>query len=162
MEQKTTKFIVWEKYIPAFSSKNDVEFPGHNGFKPKEEDEPYYEDGDVRIIDVENIMEDALEHRQPKRTLYTPFGILPLTDYNDLSKVFNFWVGHTNFYLSKKVITLLARTPGVETLDPMTPYRFRISIGKAFVSSEVKIAIQNRLDCSVKPDVQENIPHPKY
>lgn len=51
-------------------------------------------------------------------------------------KLFNFWMGHTNFDISKKIAQIIERTDGVETLDIFTRYRFRISIGKAFNDSE--------------------------
>ncbi len=161
---KTTKekFIIWQKYVVPFSSENEVEFPGFDGYKPQEEEDEQipYEDTDIRIVDMDEMMEESFNKRQAKRMLFTPFGVIPLTDFNNLSKIFDFWVGHTNFNITQKVIHIISRIDGVESLDPMTRYRFRISVGKAYNSAEVKAEIQDKLDCIVKPNTI--IPQAKY
>ena len=40
---------------------------------------------------------------------------------------------------------MVGNTPGVETLDILTPYRFRIAIGKMFVDRDVMSTVRNNL-----------------
>tara|TARA_R110000824_G_scaffold128568_4_gene289557 strand:- start:64021 stop:64455 length:435 start_codon:yes stop_codon:yes gene_type:complete len=79
------------------------------------------------------------------RTIMTPFGILPLTEQSLASKYFKFWVGHSNFKLLKSYVDTIESTKGVETVDVLTPYRFRISIGKLFKDRTVMAEVRNRL-----------------
>jgi len=66
----------------------------------------------------------------------TPMGLVPMP-IPDIAS-FNFWVGHSNFYITKQIFDLLDKTSGVETLDYFSPYRFRIAIGRAFNENTVK------------------------
>ncbi len=56
-------------------------------------------------------------------------------------KDFNFWMGHSNFPISETVLDVIAFCPGVESVDILTPYRFRISIGLLFPPGEVMSGI---------------------
>lgn len=69
--------------------------------------------------------------------IITPMGILPYCEKTACDTIFNFWVGHTNFSITKNIAALLENTDGVETLDIFTRYRFRVGIGKAFKDSKV-------------------------
>jgi len=86
--------------------------------------------------------EDTSEF-QPKtfKAISTPMGIIPYTENTASSKIFNFWVGHTNFDITTHISSIIEQTKGVETLDVFTRYRFRIGIGKIFDESEVKSSI---------------------
>lgn len=114
--------IVWEKWVDPYGNNLDsVEWPGY---------------------DNENIIEEEEEiSRKPQvnkfNALVTNMGIIPFNEYTDCTKIFNFWTGHTNFDLTKKVANLLQSISGVETLDIFTRYRFRISFGKAFDERQV-------------------------
>jgi hypothetical protein len=77
--------------------------------------------------------------------LVGPMGVIPLNEHNRPSKVFNFWMGHTNFNIGQEEINLIEHCPGVETLEIYTRYRFRFSIGKAFEEKQVIQAIKKRL-----------------
>ena len=48
------------------------------------------------------------------------------------------WIGHCNINLSETLIDNLVAASGVETLDVMTRYRFRVGIGKMFDPGLVK------------------------
>lgn len=75
-----------------------------------------------------------------------PGGIIPLHENMLPGKLFNFWVGHTNFDLGQdNLVARIERTDGVETLDIITRYRFRVGIGRAFDQDKVKIAVENSL-----------------
>lgn len=71
------------------------------------------------------------------KVMATPMGIIPINENTASSKIFNFWVGHTNFNITNKIAQIIEETDGVETLDIFTRYRFRIAIGKVFTDSNV-------------------------
>jgi hypothetical protein len=75
----------------------------------------------------------------------TPMGIIPVTENTASGKIFNFWTGHTNFNITKKITSLIEETEGVETLDIFTRYRFRIAVGKAFDDSSVMRKINDNI-----------------
>ncbi len=52
-------------------------------------------------------------------------------------KTYNFWTGHTNFNITKRLGLIMNSIPGVESLEIVSPYRFHISIGSRFVQGEV-------------------------
>ena len=66
---------------------------------------------------------------------------------NDVSMLTNFdcWVGHTNFNLSKKIVSELERIEGVELLRICSRYRFFIGIGKMFDFKAVRKNLEKRL-----------------
>jgi hypothetical protein len=68
-----------------------------------------------------------------------------VTDNTMSGKIFNFWIGHTNFDITHKVADVIEKTDGVETLDIFTRYRFRIAVGKAFDDSSVMRDINKRV-----------------
>ena len=72
-------------------------------------------------------------------------GIIPITENTASNKIFNFWLGHTNFDITKDIALLIEETTGVETLDIFTRYRFRISVGKAFDDSSVMRNINKKV-----------------
>lgn len=78
--------------------------------------------------------EDELTYNGPQKinAIITPMGIIPYNEYTDCTKIFNFWIGHTNFSITQHVANLLDSIDGVETLDIFTRYRFRVAFGKAF------------------------------
>lgn len=50
---------------------------------------------------------------------------------------FNMFIGHTNFYITSEIVAFLCMVEGLEALDILTPYRFRIAIGKLFMTDEI-------------------------
>lgn len=56
-------------------------------------------------------------------------------------KDFNFWMGHANFPVSARILEIIALCPGVEAIDILTPYRFRIATGLLFPPGEVMSGI---------------------
>jgi len=79
------------------------------------------------------------------KAVATPMGIIPINESTTSGKVFNFWVGHTNFNISKPIAEVIENAEGVETLDIFTRYRFRISVGKAFDDSTVMRNINTKV-----------------
>lgn len=131
--------IIWQKWADPFGS-DDNEI---------EDFDPYtgnYTDADTEQEDDEKTYEDMMQKKdRAVRVIATPMGIIPMNDNTASGKIFNFWMGHTNFDISKKVSQIIEKTEGVETLDIFTRYRFRISIGKAFEDSETMRTINKKI-----------------
>lgn len=135
--------IIWQKWIDPFGRDRDV----NDGF---DDDGIYFYDDDKHddildpIDDNDNstteVMNKYIQEKSIKhgiRVIATPMGIIPVNDNTLSGKIFNFWMGHTNFDITKKVAETIEKTEGVESLDIYTRYRFRISVGKAFEDSIV-------------------------
>lgn len=67
-----------------------------------------------------------------------PWGVVPLHESTIPSRVFNFWVGHANFTITSALKDVIKWTPGIESFNILTPYRFRVAIAQAFDEKEVK------------------------
>lgn len=123
--------IIWQKWMDPFG----------------EDDDNLILDTEPSFLDDENTISPETEEKLNKdlksiksnsiRVMATPMGIIPVTENTASSKIFNFWVGHTNFNISRKIAQIIEDTNGVETLDVFTRYRFRIAIGKVFTDSNV-------------------------
>lgn len=77
--------------------------------------------------------------------LLGPNGIIPLQESTLPGKLYNFWVGHTNFGITNDIRDQIAAVEGVETLDIFTRYRFRMSVGKNFEQEAVKAAVEQKI-----------------
>jgi hypothetical protein len=134
--------ISWQKWLDPFGS-DDAEGLEHD---------PYL--GDYEEQELDDEVEDANDEDKEKKirhttqrlkVIATPMGIIPVTDNTMSGKIFNFWIGHTNFDITHKVADVIEKTDGVETLDIFTRYRFRIAVGKAFDDSSVMRDINKRV-----------------
>lgn len=109
--------IIWEKWVDPYElNTDDIEWPDHEEFSEEQETTPTF---------------------KKINAISTRMGIIPYNEYTDCTKIFNFWVGHTNFSITQNIVEKLQNINGVETLDIFTRYRFRISFGKAFNEREV-------------------------
>lgn len=129
---KDTSLVVWEKWIDPFGEALD---------EAKWTD---YESEIEDLDDVDFVDEDQLIQKQIK-AIATPMGIIPYNELTSPAKLFNFWVGHTNFNITPKIVSIIENTHGVEILDIFTRYRFRIGIGKCFSDSETMKLINDKL-----------------
>jgi hypothetical protein len=134
--------IIWQKWIDPFGRDDQSEL---------EEFANYNDDNDSDLIEVEETQDsdetentDKIKQFLVDRTIKygikviaTPMGVIPVNDNTASGKIFNFWIGHTNFDITKKIAETIEKTDGVESLDVYTRYRFRISVGKAFEDSMV-------------------------
>lgn len=139
----TSHVIIWQKWADPFGSDDDIMASGgmlydENNNEPEFDDTEPEGDGGV---------DDQLRHQKLRhiRVMATPMGIIPFTENTASSKIFNFWVGHSNFSITRKIASIIEETSGVETLDIFTRYRFRIAIGKAFKDSSVMQNINDRV-----------------
>jgi hypothetical protein len=116
--------IIWEKWTDPYNinSDNDLDWSD-------DEDKNFY---------------DTIK-QEKNNVLLTNMGIIPYNEHTDCCKIFNFWIGHTNFNLSNRVIEILQKIDGIETLDIFTRYRFRVSFGKAFIDREIMNNINNQI-----------------
>lgn len=115
---------------------------------PEEMAEEFEEDFDGYELTRQSFSDGGERIKKPHYTgafIYGPLGIVPLQHHNLPSKLYNFWMGHTNFNISSSVADTIEKTEGVETLKVFTRYRFWISIGKCFNQEEVKNEIARRL-----------------
>lgn len=126
--------IVWQKWVDPFGQEEDeTEFDPYVGeyFDAEET----FNDEDQKEIPTEKELRKM--NKKPVRVIATPMGIIPVNDNTLSGKLFNFWMGHTNFNITPTIAEIIENNDGVETLDIFTRYRFRISVGKAFDDSEV-------------------------
>lgn len=79
------------------------------------------------------------------KVLITPMGPFKLDDSLNPFRHFEFWMGHCNFNLSPKVVSILEKTPGVEILKVLTRYTFVVGIGNMFDFHDVRENIEKQL-----------------
>ena len=114
--------IIWEKWADPYGQNiEDIEWPGFNKNNIVQDD--IVEDAEITELYNKPLKVNAM---------ITNMGVIPYNEYTDCTKIFNFWIGHTNFTITKFVSEILENIEGVETLDIFTRYRFRVSFGKAF------------------------------
>lgn len=129
--------IKWEKWVDPFG--RDI-------------DEAKWTDYNSDIVDIaefENDTDDQPKLPQssntPIKVIASPLGLIPYNEHTASGKIFNFWLGHTNFNISSKIKDLIEECDGVEILDIFTRYRFRIAIGKCFNDSEIMSLINDKI-----------------
>ena len=125
--------VYWEKWIDAFE---------------EEEDDLEEEINNVEELftNEENLLEQEHMLQSSRiRSILTPFGILPLTEQTKASNRFKLWVGHSNFKLTEDFYKIIGQQPGIEALDILTPYRFRIAVGKMFIDRDVMTTLRDTM-----------------
>lgn len=115
--------IIWEKWVDPFGLDIDEAQWGD-----------YDEDGGDLSFQSEFIKKN---NTPSVRVIASPVGLIPYNEYSASGKIFNFWMAHTNFNISKEVANILENIGGVEILDIFTRYRFRVGIGKCFMEQDV-------------------------
>jgi hypothetical protein len=131
--------IVWEKWIDPFNIDDQIENTIENS-------EPEFLEDDHIEEEKSNTTQESPHHTfKHFKAVATPMGIIPINEEATSGKVFNFWVGHANFNITKPIAEVIENTDGVETLDIFTRYRFRISVGKAFDDSTVMRSINSKV-----------------
>lgn len=138
MMSNSNNIIIWQKWKDPFGEKDDsidVDEEYANFFDAENEED--YEEQKLKL-------DEMLNNKQIK-VIATPMGIVPINENTASGKIFNFWVGHTNFDITRNIFRIIEETSGVETLDIFTRYRFRIGIGKAFNDSVVMKKIQESI-----------------
>ena len=99
-----------------------------------EELEEEFKDADLNDIE-----------QQMFQFLITDNGAVPINNNHSIDKIFNFWTGHTNFSITPKIAKEIELVEGVEVLDVITRYRFRVGVGKLFKGNEVMSSVQRTI-----------------
>lgn len=126
--------IVWEKWVDPFGADNDeAKWRDYNN--------------DIQSLSSDEDEEPNVVHKpaNPIKVIASPLGLIPYNEHTASSKIFNFWLGHTNFNIDSDIKNLLDDAIGVEILDIFTRYRFRIAIGKCFNDSEIMSSINDTI-----------------
>jgi len=133
------KFVKWKD--PYGENVDEVEWPGWDakleGPQQAYKDSYSQEEEDKEEVDVDEGVENNVKPSRPVMYFQTPMGPIPFTEYTQPSKVFNFWVGHSNFNLTEGLVQALEQVDGVEIMTLFTRYRCRIGIGEMFPDREV-------------------------
>lgn len=125
--------IIWEKWVDPFG--DDIEETQWNSYDENDED-----------LDILSTQQEIFKNKnKPVRVISSPMGLIPYNEHTSSGKIFNFWVGHTNFNISKNIVNTIENCDGVEILDVFTRYRFRIAIAKCFNDNEVMANIKNNI-----------------
>lgn len=144
MTSKSENLIVWQKW---FDPLGEDDLDQMEGIKSATEPEFYSEEDEEQL---ESVDEEEEFYKRPTKVIMTPMGIIPYTENTSSNKIFNFWVGHTNFNLNMPICRLIEDAEGIETLDIFTRYRFRIGVGKLFddktVMREINETVYTFLD----------------
>lgn len=146
MSTKQTNIILWQKWLNPYEppaddgkslsdiSNQELDDAAHWDSYAPDEDE-----------DIDNQDKDSLIFHSTPKALITPMGMIPLHEKTACTKIFKFWIGHTNFDITSNIASIIEKIDGVEVLDVFTRYRFRIAIGKAFKDRNVMSNIQKAI-----------------
>lgn len=144
------KKIIWEKWIDPT---RPMVYP-ENHLKSEEIDpltEAEQDIVDTFPLNKININKNKDINLGP--VLVSDAGIIPLFESNIPSKLYNFWMGHTNFRITKPLLNKILNTNGIEECTPFSPYRFRIAIGKAFKNpKQIRKNIEKALGANIKKE----------
>jgi hypothetical protein len=111
-----------------------------------DEEDIFMPDEEGEVSDYEKEEKEEYDgSTQTKRIMNTPFGIAVIDNGMNPFKKMQLFQFHTDFYLSSKIVKLIEKTPGVEVLKILTPYRGILSVGKAFNSTDVRREIDKRV-----------------
>jgi hypothetical protein len=125
--------IVWEKWVDPFGDNiEDTQWTNYD-----------YEEQESDLL---NDQQELFKNKsKPIKVISSPMGLIPYNEHTSSAKIFNFWIGHTNFNLSQEVVDIIENCNGIEILDIFTRYRFRIAVGKCFNDSLVMQEIKNTI-----------------
>lgn len=130
--------IVWEKWVDPFGGELD-------DAKWTDYDNEIDELDDEDIIDEETGEYENFSRKRTIKAIATPMGLIPYNELTAPGKIFNFWVGHTNFDITKNIASIIEKCEGIEILDIFSRYRFRIAVGKCFNDSEIMTKINDKI-----------------
>lgn len=149
----TNKKIAWEKFVPNYDTNNlppihhisqhhQQEEDEKNTWEEEEEDEDESDnEKHGNLMSLIN-MEDFIFGRK----IRTPFGEYEIDDDFSPYNMFDCWIGHTNFKISKEDLNILDNNiDGIGCLKVISPYRFFIGIEKMFTFPAIRIQIQKDL-----------------
>ncbi len=107
----------------------------------------------------DSLEEDDNEEIGSEQLITTPFGIYNVKDFFNPIRQYRWNMGHTNFDITKDVLSNLIKVPGIERVVILSRYRFLIAFGKAFIVPSVKNDIYKSLGAS--QPLSEEVLHKK-
>jgi hypothetical protein len=133
--------IIWEKWIDPFGRDVDeTKWTDYNNTANDLNDLlPPYDELDENFDSHKRILNN------PIKVIASPLGLIPYNEHTASSKIFNFWLGHTNFNISNQIKDLIEQSEGIEILDIFTRYRFRIAIGKCFTDAVIMNNVNKKI-----------------
>jgi hypothetical protein len=143
-----SKEIKWETYEYNFddvSEDDDIE---------EDEDDDDEDDDEYEDKEHANLKELIKLSNQKAKVINTPFGMFQVDDKMNPFRQFEFWMGHTNFDLTKSVVDTIESVPGVEVLIVLTRYRFIIAVGSMFKFPDVRVKVEKIL-CNKHYNLEE-------
>lgn len=147
MEPKN--IIIWQKWYDPFGlddeDQEDLEDNNDNTSESTYDDDDEYSSPNSEEEYLKKNREYHINKKNISRVIATPMGFIPMNEHTSSGKIFNFWIGHTNFNITSIIASIIEHNEGIETLDIFTRYRFRISIGKAFNDSIIMREISNKI-----------------
>lgn len=142
MSIKTAKIILWQKWLNPYEPPTD-EGKLLSDVSEQDLDDSAHWDSYTEDMDEENDgTKDGIVFQSTPKAIITPMGMIPLHEKTACTRIFKFWIGHTNFNITPSIANIIEKIDGVEILDVFTRYRFRIAIGKAFKDRNVMQNIQ--------------------
>lgn len=139
--------IYWEPWIDAYSNEDFGKMEAlMDELTSPLEDKEVQDELTEEEIELINELSQQQPFERPMQTIMTPFGVMPITDNTLASTRFKFWTGHANFKLTQQHLDIIDNDcVGVESVDILTPLRFRIGIGKLFRDREVMFEVREKL-----------------
>lgn len=99
------------------------------------------------IIEEEegNFIEGLLMENYPLK-VRTPLGVFEYNEPLSPSKMYDCWIGYTNFRLTDSDINVIENeVDGVEQLKYMSKYRFFLGVAKMFKFKQVRLDIEEKI-----------------
>jgi len=163
------KKIVWEKWIdPLNKNVDEVEYPGYSSPDEGNDIEMFSSDMDFeKKMDAWAEQEEEVEEDRkrisfnPSKIVSTPHGFVSMTEHSFASKHFDFWTMHYNHDITPKIVDIIEKCQGVETLNTLTRYRVRIGFNRPLIQSgafnlnEVRKQIENAVINSGSKETKE-------
>lgn len=101
------------------------------------------EDSDIGTYDEDDM--DLMPKMLSEPFMMTEQGPIPIKHYLPNKDIYNFWIAHTNFSITKDIVDIINNTSGLETAEFISQYRCRLSVGKLFVPKNVFNTLNNTI-----------------
>ena len=135
----TEPAILWQCLPPMFEGEISNLINLELDDMPPEEAEAYKES--LKLFSGD------FNQKEYAKGVVTQAGIIPI---NDNFNPFDFWFGHTNFIVSHSIRSIIKKTPGIEFMFPVTPYRFKIAIGRYWVKNKQSFTVLKEIETRIK------------
>ena len=124
--------IAWEKW-------EDIDLPPQMEL-PEEIEEPFSPESQA---EEDLISQLNFGPMMPAPRIRTPLGVFSIDDPLRPSKMFDCWIGHTNFDITSEIAMQLEEIPGIEAFKVLSRYRFFIGVAQLFEFREVRETVQD-------------------